>query len=375
MRKMARSLGERAGVDVEASYDGYGSDVGWYLVWRDGPTVTTMRRWAASAARGLSDVDATSLRYRRERTELAVVVAFLAHVLPQPAMVKELAWSASSIYEETEFPGRVDPEAWEMAQFALAQPGIPGTYDESGLAIEYIARVGLNGLRLDMWLASHRRQSDCQPDPPAVDPALMSEQVRSDLGRMIERVQAELVGGSAHRDDPRVQLLVAETSRHVLLQMVDQHQRRTAAHALVDGIGLSSLSSMIGLAPRTLGMRWGKDLDADLAPLTWLRDHSAEWAAACVAAAQAVRQEPNLYTDSTTRQDVWTLEQCDPAGGWRELTRTPAAVRRLLAATRRTSRRSAEEALRGLEELLDSYDRAEPPGRRERALRRPATAT
>ncbi len=319
MHKLARALQVKAGVRVEATYDQYSSHktVGWYLTWCDGPTIETMRRRATAAARGLAEVDPAQLRFRRESTDAAEVAAFLAKEPPLEALMS---------YSTTDFPGKIDQEVWDMARFALTRPEVADAYDKGRQAIDYIVKVGLNGLRLDMWLTGASRQADCHPVPPVVETDVVSDKVRRDLERMIDTVQAELVGGSAHRDDPRVQLLVAETSRRLLLRIVDQHQRRTAAHALVDGAGLSSLSSMIGLAPRTLGMRWGKDLEADLAPLAWLRDNAAAWASACAAAGSALRGSRGFYPDQQTRQDLWILNDADATRGWRTLVQTPRAA-------------------------------------------------
>ncbi len=372
IRKLARMLQVKTGVRVEATYDQYSSHktAGWYLTWCDGPTIDTMRRRATAAARGLAEVDTAQLRLRRESTDAAEVAAFLAFVLPHPAMVKEPPLDALMSHSTTDFPGKIDQQVWDMARFALAQPELADTYDKGRKAIDYIVKVGLNGLRLDMWLTGAGRQADCQPVPPAVETDVVSGKVRRDLERMIDTVQAELVGGSAHHDDPRVQLLVAETSRQLLLEIVDQHQRRTAAHALVDGAGLSSLSSMIGLAPRTLGMRWGKHLDSDLAPLTWLRDNAAAWASACAAAGGALRGSRGFYPDQETRQDLWILNDADATRGWRVLVQTPDAARRVLAVTRNRQPAGTEEALRDLEAQLQAHDQAQPPGSRERARRR-----
>ncbi|WP_091628568.1 hypothetical protein [Amycolatopsis saalfeldensis] len=362
----------KTGVRVEATYDQYSSHktVGWYLTWCDGPTIETMRRRATASSRGLAEVDTAQLRFRRESTDAAEVAAFLAFVLPHPAMLKEPPLDALMSHSTTDFPGKIDQSVWDMARFALTRPELADTYDKGRKAIDYIVKVGLNGLRLDMWLTGASRQADCQPAPPAVETDAVSGKVRRDLERMIDTVQAELVGGSTHRDDPRVQLLVAETSRRLLLEIVDQHQRRTAAHALVDGAGLSSLSTMIGLAPRTLGMRWGKDLDADLAPLAWLRDNAAAWASACAAAGSVLRGSRGFYPDQETRQDLWTLSDADATRGWRTLVQTPEAARRVLAVTRNRQPTGTEEALRSLGAQLQAHDQAAPPDRRERALRR-----
>jgi hypothetical protein len=196
----------------------------------------------------------------------------------------------------------------------------------------------------------------------------VGEEIQRDLKNLISRVQAELTGDSAHRDDPQVQLLVAETTRRVLQKAIDRQQCRIAAHALVDGGGLGPLSTSIGLSTRTLGMRFGKELDEEIAPLAWLRDHAEEWAHACTAAAAAVNAASNFY--SGERRELRILEMADAAHGWRGLLRTIAAARTLLKATRRWPPEGASEALRRLEELLDSHDHASPPDRRDRALRR-----
>jgi hypothetical protein len=372
MGKLARTLAQQVGVRVEATYDSYGRT--WQLTWCDGPTVEAVRKRVRKATRTLPGIDATAVRYIRNRTELAVVAAFLAYVLPQPAVLSNLPIEALHAYDTTDFPGSIDAEVWEMARFAMDQVGGPAVYDADRKTIDHIVKIGINGLRLDMWLATDGRQTDCQPALPAVNPHVLSEDVRLDLARVLSRVQNELVGGSAHQRDPRVQLLVAETTRKLLLDEVEAHQRRTAAHALVDGAGLSSLSTMIGLSARTLGMRFGQDLDTELAPLVWLRDHAVDWAGACVAAARAVRDAPNFYSGDA-RHELWALERADASGGWRALTGTPDAARLLLAVTRRYPPGGAEHELLRLRVMLDAYDHAQPPGRRERAMRRPVTTS
>ena len=370
MGKLARTLTMQTAITVEATYDTY--DRTWRLTWCDGPTVAALRKRVRKATKNVPGIDESTVRYIRNRTELAVVAAFLAYVVPQPAVLANPPIEALHAYENTDFPGSIGPDVWEMARFAMDQIGGLAIYDADRKTIDHIVKTGINGLRLDMWLATDGRQTDCQPSPPAVIPAALSEDVRLDLARVLGRVQSELAGGSAHQRDPRVQLLVAETTRQLLLDEVEAHQRRTAAHALVDGAGLSSLSTMIGLSPRTLGMRFGQDLDIELAPLIWLRDHATEWAAACVAAAQAVRDAPNFYAGDA-RRELWALEKADPAGGWRALADTPNSARHLLAIARRYPPRGAEDELHHLAVLLDAYDHAEPPGRRERAMRRPLT--
>jgi hypothetical protein len=377
MWKLARTLSEKADVPVEAAYDSYGRNRTWELSWRDGPTVATMRRRASAATRNVASIDAKSLRYRRGKTELAIVGAYLAYVLPQPTAAANPPIEALDAHDNTELPSGVDDETWALARFAMAQAGVDlHDFQASDATIRYIAKVGVNGLRLDMALSTEEgRQSDCRPLLPAVNVDVLSQDVHRDLQALLARIQRELIGDSKHRDDPRVQLLAAETTRQLLLDAVTARQRGTAARAMADGIGLGSLSTAIGHAPRTLGMRFGTALDAELAPLVWLRDHATEWAAVCVAAAAAVRAAPDSYFYSGVRSELVALGSADPAGGWRALTGTPGAARRLLAATDKWTPTGAEEALRQLKDLLDAYDNAEPPGRRERALRRPLSAS
>jgi hypothetical protein len=200
---------------------------------------------------------------------------------------------------------------------------------------------------------------------------VVSVDARRELERAVERVQRELVGGSDRRDDPSARLLVAEVARGLVMGVVDEQQRGVAAGALVDGVGLSSLSTMIGLAPRTLGMRWGKELGTELAPLVWLRDHRDDWISACRDAVRAVRAARDFYATTEARRALSDLSSCE-ATEWRDLPGTPAIARRLLESTRGAAPDGAEAALDRLGELLESFDHAEPPGRRERAMRRAA---
>jgi hypothetical protein len=379
MRTLAWTLTKKTGVQVEPTYDNYRGSRCWYLTWSDGPCEATMRKRVAAAARGVASIDVKELRYLRNKTELNIVVAFLAHVLPRPEILADPPWEALYAYDDTDFPGErddpgkidpapLDPEAWDLARFAIAQFTEKDRFPDGRETIRHIVKIGLNGLRLDHWLSQIGRQSECRPLPPAVNADVVGERVQRDLEAAINRVQADLVGGSAHRNDPRVQLLVAETTRKLLLKAIDRQQLRTTAHALADGSALGPLSTAIGLSTRTLGMRFGKDLDDEVAPLAWLRDHAVEWADACTAVAQAVKEAPNFHSDA--RRELWTLEKADPAHDWRGLLATIAAARTLLDAARRWPPAGAGEELRHIEELLAAHDQAPPPGRRERALRR-----
>ncbi|WP_394622358.1 hypothetical protein JNUCC0626_50345 (plasmid) [Lentzea sp. JNUCC 0626] len=380
MRTLAWTLTKKTGVQVEPTYDNYRGSRCWYLTWSDGPCEATMRKRVAAAARGVASIDVKELRYLRNKTELNIVVAFLAYVLPRPEILADPPWDALYAYNDTDFPGErddpgkidpapLDPEAWDLARFAISQFTDEDRFPDGRETIRHIVKIGLNGLRLDHWLSQIGRQSDCRLLPPAVNTDVVSERVQQDLASAINHVQAELVGGSAHRNDPRVQLLVAETTRKLLLKAIDQQQLRTTAHALADGSALGPLSTAIGLSTRTLGMRFGKELDDKVAPLTWLRDHATEWAHACTAVARAAKEDPSIRSDA--RRVLWTLENADPAHGWRDLLGTIAAARTLLDATRRWPPKGASaEPCRHLEELLAAHDQAPPPGRRERALRR-----
>jgi hypothetical protein len=380
MRTLAWTLRTKAGVEVEATYDSYGSNRGWYLTWADGPSEATMRKRVAAAARGKANIDVKSLRYVRNKTELLRVVAFLAYVLPRPEVLADPPWEALYAYDDTDFPGELDypetivpkaldPEAWELGRYALDRFTEEGRFPDGQEVVRQIARLGLNALRLDHWRSQAGRQSDCRLPPPALTVDTAGEKVQHDLQALISRVQAELTGDSTHRDDPHVQLLAAETARKLLLATIDRQQRRIAAHALADGAALGPLSTSLGLSTRTLGMRFGKDLDDEVAPLVWLRDHAEDWARACTAAASAVNAAPNFFY-SAERRELRILEMADPGRGWRGLVGTVPAARALLEATRRRPPQGASDALRRLEELLDAHDHAPPPARRERALRR-----
>jgi hypothetical protein len=370
MRKLAGTLTTKVGVAVEATYQDYGSNRGWSLSWTDGPTVATMRKRAAAAARGVTVIDVKALRYQRNKTDLASVAAFLGHVLANPALLENPPIEVLYAHEDTDFPGSITAEAWELARFAFAQTGT-GEYEYMAdrTVIDHIVRNGLNGLRLDMALTSEGRQTECQPRLPALELAGVGDKLEAAVARALDEAVRDLLAGSAHRDDPRLQLQAVESLRGLLLKPADRAQRRIAAPALVDGVGLSWLSTAIGRSPRTLGMRFGKDLEADLAPLAWLRDNAAAWASACVAAAAAVRAATRFFP---ARFELATLEACDAAHGWRSLIGTPDAARHVLAEIRRTQLAGeAAEPLRHLAQLLDAHDHADPPGQRERRLRRP----
>lgn len=357
-------------------YDDHGGGRGkaWHARWSDGPTIATMQRLGLAAAkqlgrRGLVD----EVRFRREETARACVAALVQHAMDAQAQLAWVNWRWRGLAAETEFPDGVSAEAWRLADAALARPEV-GDYSPAEDAIAYLSRVGLTGVQLDLWVTSGR-QSDCQPFSPAEIP-LMSAEVRGEVGAALARLRLELVGGATFQNDPRVQLLVAEAARRVVLDLVDEQQRVVAVDALVDGIGLSSLSTAIGLSSRALGMRWGGRVEVEAAPLLWLRDHAEEWARACRAAA-AVLEEGQFRSPAARRElrvDLLVLEQADTLGGWRGLRGTPPAARRVLQAVSADSGTGQAEAVTRLVELLSAFDRAEPASRRERRSRRPPSA-
>jgi len=220
---------------------------------------------------------------------------------------------------------------------------------------------------LDLW-TQEGQQVDCQPLSP-VDLPVVSSALRREVDLVLAKLHQELAGGADSRDDPRVQLLVAEVARRLLVDLVDEHQRGIAVGALVDGTGLSSLSRAIGLSPRTLGMRWGDRVEAEVAPLRWLRDHADEWASACRAAAAALSHRQIATVDRTLRADLLNLERADATAGWRGLRSTPASARHVLQAVNTES--DPGEAVVRLAGLLVELDQAEPASQLERRSRRP----
>ncbi|MEV6832051.1 hypothetical protein [Amycolatopsis sp. NPDC051102] len=370
MHKLARTLSQKTGVEVTATYDDFGSGLGWHLEWIDGPAADTMRKVARSAVRAGSVVDVAGLRYRRDRTDLAVVAAFLSKVVAEPVLLINPPFEVLHAYDRTDFPGSIPPEVWELARFAIVHAGVADySADPARDVIDHVIRTGLNGLRLD--LALDTRQPGEQSKLPALDVAGVLESLEKRVTHALSLAVDELVSGSAHRDDPIVRLHGIEAVRNELTKMADRLQRTAAVPALVDGFSLSSMSRTIGLSPRALGMRFGPELGGVVAPLAWLRDHVTEWAAACAAAAAAVRAGTSFEVPCP--HELWLLDQGGAGEGWRSLVGTPEAARRLLAETRKSSPRGSEGALAELARLLEDHDRAEPPGRREGRARQPIT--
>lgn len=373
MHAFAAKLGAVLDIEITAHYDDYyGRDRGWHLTWVDGPPVETLRTHAVKAARHLPQVDAPALRYRRDETAEAVIAAFVAYVETHPADAGPAAlhgpsYDALRAYDHTDI-GRLDPRVREIATFVVERIGVRGAYDEADQAIAHIAKIGLNAIRIDMWLADSS-QADWQLSPPALDPAAVSPEARSDLARALDRVTRELTGRTDHANDPRVQLLVTETLRDQLVEQIRARQRHTLALALAERISLSSLSRMMGLSKSTLGMRYGPDLDIVLTPLTWLRDNAAEWAEACARVAKIL--EGNLAFRAELRSDITALRP--KSTQWRSLIGTPEIARRVLH-TIGSARVGAEPAFLALRDLLLAHDTAPPPSRRERHLRRPINA-
>lgn len=158
---------------------------------------------------------------------------------------------------------------------------------------------------------------------------------------------------------------LASAIRKALAEGIEQHQRGIAARALVDGVGLSLLSTGIGKAPNALQKRWG-DLRAETTDLVWLRDHVRQWATACGAAAEALLQTRIPSFETELRHDVHSLGRAGSAGDWKLLAGTPDIARRLIAHPKLWTQATDPHR----DQLVD-LDRALPPSRRERAVRRP----
>lgn len=380
-RKLAQRLSNNTQTEVTAHFNEFSHGKGWVFVWTDGPTVTTMRRRARRAVADLSGVELDELTYRRGHTDLAIVAAWLHRVQQQPTRLRELAHTSFDAFDETDLPGKIGQLTWDMARFAMRQAGVDQE-DAAGAfstAVHHITKVGLTSLRLDMWLTGAGIGDE---SGTAMLDATVSERLRAELDQIIGKFRTELVGGSQHHDDPRVRLLATELCRRFLLNTLHEHQADAITEALLGGTSLNSLSTMLGLAPRTLGMRHPKtDLDVRLAPRAWLRDHGEAWATACNSAAAAVRAAaPDLeFIPWRQRDDYSTdlgvLERCQAARGWRSLASTPDRAQRVLDATRQFAPDYAVTELARLATLLTNYRNAAPPSLREKRTRRPAVPT
>lgn len=359
MRKLARLLENDTGSGVEAFYDQRRDTThsGWYLTWHDGPTEATMRSRACAHADGLVDIDVATVVFRREYSDTAVVAAFIAHIRSNPSDADQ-GWRAMSIVSDTELPGQVDDVSWMMARFAVQQSN-DDSWDAVASAVDYVTRVGINGLQLDMWATSCMQQPDELAHPPRLDPGGLSTETQADIKQVVTRIHSDLIGATIHRDNLLVQVVAAEAVRDILTQAVDTHQGDVAAVSLVDGIDMSQLSTMLGTSAQVLEQRWIQ-LPAQVAELTWLRDHAHEWATACQAAGEELEQML-LQVDTVIRPDVWRLRQCRTDDSWRSLIMTPAAARRVVQTLRRTGKCGDSAAVDRLEKLLHRCDKAAPP--------------
>jgi hypothetical protein len=365
IRSVVGRVAAAADVGIDADYEQRGTGGEWHLRWRDGPTVDTMTALVKKHARGYVTPEVVGgLRYRREVTARGLAAALIQRILDgeQPD-----AYDARGIVAATSLPDGVVPRAWELGDFALARTGVNprSTWDHDAQpALDYLVKVGRDALEVDFWLATEAGQSERPPEPPALD--LDTPGARAAVANLYEVLQHQLLGRSAHADDHRARQLAAQAIRHAVPAMLVDCQRADAAAALVDGWGLRSLGLAIGLGDRTLNSSLGS-LDQPVTTLTWLREHTDEWSAACRAVGQAVHRTAPYSMPADYKRDTDTLRNA--SGGHRALLDTVPAARRLLG-ERRLRDTSTRESLDALAALLARLDRAEPPTSRDRHSRK-----
>lgn len=384
MRKLAQLVSRRLNIPVEADYATEGRGTKWYLQWSNGPTVETMRRHAKAAARGVPDVDFAEVAYQRNYDDRHVVAAWLHCAAPEEHAGP---WMADSHFRETGFPDDIadhDP-VWELVDYAFAVCGGPGTH--VGDVIDYVAKIGVRGLRIEHWLDQlDTPGATAAPASPTLDMSMLSDSTRRELSAVAAAVIRDLAGRGPRRDDPRVQMLVAEAARTMVARPVDDLQREHTLLAVADGTPLYRLSELLGKSGSTLRKRWDTTrFNRDLAPLAWLHDHVQEWVQACGEAVAEVRGNKEI----SEARDVWLLSARldraadDAAVSWRRLQDTPETVRGLLTAVRNAQEKArrhdslfrsagqdeqndpvAGPALERLAGLLAAYDAAPVPQRR-----------
>lgn len=271
--------------------------------------------------------------------------------------------------------------------YAVDRCGGPGAYADR--VIDYVATIGVRGLRMEHWLD---RPDD--PDPsstqrrvaPLLEPTGLSERTQQSLRAAAAAIMQDLAGRGPRNADPRVRVLVAEAARSALAQLVDDEQRQQALQCVADGTPLYKLSARLGKSESTLVKRWNPaDFNRDLAPMLWLRQHEREWIHACNEAATEVRANRQLVGSREILRSLSAVELAIQAGNadWRRLLGSPDTVRLLVTSvndtiSRRHRDRSAyravgeddDQALRPgpalvrLADLLAQYDAAPAPQRR-----------
>lgn len=396
MHKLARLVGKRTGIRVEAGFRTEGRSTHWHLQWSNGPSAEVMGKHAKAAAKSVPGIAVADVGYQRDYGDRFVVAAWLRGVQRDGRdELDGLRYAADSYFWSTSFPQDIpdDDELWSLVDHAFEVCGGPSTYSQR--VIEHIVDVGINGLRIERWRSAPARRDPrdaAASEMPKLDVSVLSQHTRSQLAGVVSAIKRELVGRGPHSRDLLVQVMVGEATREILQRQIDQDQRRQALLAVADGTPLYQLSSMLGLSPSTLGKRWDTEqFGRDLAPLVWLREHDEEWTRACVAAAAAARaNSDDLRAARDMPYLVGTLERTadTAAGGWRRLIGTPDSARSLLEADRqaRESARSRrrqwsntrhepeddvpDAALARLAELLAQYDAAPVPRRRGGALLR-----
>ncbi|GAA2783146.1 hypothetical protein [Saccharopolyspora taberi] len=363
VRKLAATLSERTGVEVQAEYD---YDRHWRLSWVDGPTAEAMRAAAKAATRHLPQLDVAELRWRREHTELAVVAAALAYLREHPAERHGLRHRGDTLHGVVEYPERLDAALLAQAQYALARTADKRGWPDSTAALGYLERAGVVGVAADLWLSTLRGGESGHPPsdqgssgtavPPAVSADMLDPELRTKVDKLVDTLVND-IAGPADGEGPRGlrRMWSAEQARHLLLDEVDRRQRHDAAIEVADGAGLRGLSHHLGLDRSALRKRWPDLHQRDVPQLRWLHDHADEWRAAISALTDSVGHEAGVPLDRDQRSAALVLEHRATDGTWRSLIGTPEIVRGLLAGLHR-SRDGLTEVLDRLETLLAAYD-------------------
>ncbi|MCG8919439.1 hypothetical protein L6E12_27050 [Actinokineospora sp. PR83] len=369
IRAVAHEAGANTGVEVDAedlSVPGV-----WTLSWVDGPTAPTLAAAVAAAGRrlGVPGDDLVEVRYERAVTVRAAVAAAAHRMLRDGAAPPVSA--LAEVVADTEFgvDAEVEGQAWEVADFVLEGSGMDPDSTSLGEAeevVRHLLEAGRNGVLVDLWL-EHRPGPG---RPPVLDTAGVVDDARAAVGALYRRLQDALLTGSAHGADPRARQLAAQSIRGLVAELVLDCQRADAAQAVIDGFGMASLSTEIGLSRSALGKQLGS-LDEHTRTLGWMREHAAQWARACHDAADALRGQGTALP-AAARDDARRLEHADPDGGWRAVRPTLAPARRLVADVELWPHPQHPHR-RALLDLLDALDAAAPPTRAERHQRRPFT--
>lgn len=388
MRKLAYLVTDRSGVRVEADYSTEGRGTKWYLQWANGPMVDVMRQHVQALANSVPGLNVAEVGMRRDYSDRHMIAAWL-RLTDDNSRPEEARWSADGYFAQTSFPADIadDDPLWELVDYAIDQCGGPGANADS--VIDYVAKIGTRGLRIERWLDQFDAPAQGMPQhwvTPLLEPTGLSERTEQSLRAAVAALMQDLAGGGPRKADPRVRVLVAEAARSVLARLADDEQRHQALQCVADGTPLYRLSVRIGKSESTLVKRWdAADFNHDLAPMTWLRQHEHEWIDACTAAAAEIRANRHLAGSREIPQLLSAVELAIQAGNadWRRLLGSPDAVRLLLTSvndtfSRRHWDRSAyravgeddDQALRPgpvlvrLTDLLAQYDAAPPPQRR-----------